>query len=996
MSSTIVTEQKTGAPKTNRQLLLNLITAALIALVVLGAFDKTVFTGAPISRVYQLGQRDTLYAKYFTAKREGYDASVYQYFVPSHSFLTKQLSSGVIPFWNPLVGCGAPFLADVETAVFWPFRILLLSLPPLRAWNLLIFFNILNFALGTFLLAKTMQLRRYAIAFASLTCAFCPFLIFQSELIGSSSSMIPLVMASFMYAESKGGFLAKALAGLACAIMILSGHPEPSFFGIASASLLLLCLSGFSQTAAESTGPISFLKRLSGAFISIAIIGAFAFCFCAFMLLPFLELLKHSDCYKLGLTGHRFGVPLNSILVNLVHPAYANSSPFLGILCLPLSLCAVVFGFRQDKYVKSLTISSLLLIALMCQLGPLDWLMNSAAFSWFVPKYCWPSLLVMLSLLSAFGFQLLVAEMQKNWRKASLCLVAGSLITVVCLSLIRFIPGLLDCVRQDEAFEHMALINKAWTRDIIILTVLSLTLCASRFLGKAQAAAVVLCVALCSIFSLAPVAKTASPVSAAFNYDAVAPIPFLQEQGERIITMGRHVFCPSSNFCYNINNIVPVNVYHPYRFQRYLISAGVTPEGVNQFFDGRLSSRVDMASVKFVVTPQPVLGESENVAPPQAVKNTAKSSWGEHNDLQLVAAGLLLYPENREIIGSLRLHVPAAQARELGVQAILMDEKNNIRWLGDIDRLVYLFSESPSSANTLELTRDIAVPLPEGKGKMQLLLQVFDWKTNHYLPVSDPTANKSANEKVVLAECDLESKTLQSPLIESCGIARFPRRFKLMQETDSHLRVYQNNAALPKAYLCHQYQLARNENEALKELENKSFDGTHKVLLEQTGNTKEGSADPSELQAIKNGQSIEPDAHGASLPAVTDKSLSAVTDKYEKLSYKREDCNTVKIDLETKSPALLVLTENYYPGWKATIEKAGSTGELKIMRANYLFQTVLVPSGKSTIRFKFQASGFGIGIALLLLASLATIASAALPRLSQARKQKQIQSQEKQ
>ncbi|MBX9721110.1 MAG: hypothetical protein K2X81_06940, partial [Candidatus Obscuribacterales bacterium] len=479
-------DSATDALKSKKQLLLNLLTAVLLLVTVAACFNKTVFAGVPISRVYQLGQRDTLFSKYFTPNREGYDASVYQYFVPSHFFLTKQLRQGVIPFWNPLVGCGAPFLADVETAVFWPFRLLLLWLPPLEAWNLLIVANVINFAIGTFLLGKALQLRRFAIIFSSLSCAFCPYLIFQSELIGSSASMIPLVMASFVNAHTRKTLLSRFLAGMACAVMILSGHPEPSFFGIACASLLYICLELFSTDSPDKTP-----KRLLISLLNISIIGIVAFSFCAFMLLPFLELLKHSDCYKLGLTGHRPGVPLNSILINLIHPAYGNSSPYLGILCVPLALTAIFFGLQKDKIVRALTLSILISIAAMSQLGPLDLLMNSKAFSWFVPKYCWPSLLVMLSVLTGCGFQSLASEVIKNWRKTSACTIICALLTIVSLAALRVSPGLLDCIRQDEAFEQMQIFSKFFTRDIILLAVFCVAVVLSRFLGKAQAAACV-------------------------------------------------------------------------------------------------------------------------------------------------------------------------------------------------------------------------------------------------------------------------------------------------------------------------------------------------------------------------------------------------------------------------------------------------------------------------------------------------------------------------
>ena len=930
-----------------KQLLLNLLSAAIVALLVLGAFYKTVFQGAPISRVYQLGQRDTLFSKYDTAKREGFDASVYQYFVPSHVFLGEQLRKGVVPLWNPLAGCGAPFLADVETAVFWPLRLCTLSLEPLRAWNLLIVANVLSFGLGTFLLAKLLELRRFAVIYAALICAFCPYLIFQSELIGSSASLIPLVMASFVYLQRAATFARTAMAGLACAVMILSGHPEPSFFGIVCASMLYLALSAFDRS---STAPL-YLRLLRG-LLQIAFIGCFAFGFCAFMLLPFLELLRHSDCYKLGLTGHRPGVPLNSILINLFHPAYANSSPYLGILCIPFALIAVWQGIRNDRNVQALTSCALISIALMSQLGPLDWLMNLKGFSWFVPKYCWPALLVMLSLLSACGFQYLVSSIQKSWRTVAIVTIAASLLTLVGLGAIRAYPELLHCIRQDEAFEQMQVINKFWTRDLILLTVFALLATLSPLLKKLQGAFLVLAVTVISVLSIAPVARIASPITGDLNYDLVEPIAFLKEQKARMVSMGRHVFCPSSNYCYGLNNIVPVNVYHPSRFQQFLIGCGVTPEGVNQFFDGRLSRLINPAALKYVVTPQPVLSDDDNLPAAAALSTKEEIGWGEDRELLLKGAALRLDPENRELRGQLQFLVAANRARDIAWQPVLLDATaKNILWLGDTERLIYQFENISNSTETIDVKKDLAVPLPKDSGVVIVGLKVFDWKNMAYLPRSSAAPGKGPNstalQELVLGQAEISAKAVRSNIVTDCRIDTAKHVFKLQEETPTRIRVYENSKALPQAFLSRNCKIATNDKEAFALLMKPDFDSSFLVL------------DPSPESGIDK----------ATLQANTDGLDSTLKGK-DLVEFNRDDCNNITVKVQAAAPAILLLSENYYPGWQASIEQGKKISSVPIMHANYLFQAVKVPAGSSTIRFKFEPAGFKLGLALAIITAL--------------------------
>jgi len=66
---------------------------------------------------------------------------------------------------------------------------------------------------------------------------------------------------------------------------------------------------------------------------------------------------------------------------------------------------------------------------------------------------------------------------------------------------------------------------------------------------------------------------------------------------------------------------------------------------------------------------------------------------------------------------------------------------------------------------------------------------------------------------------------------------------------------------------------------------------------------------------------------------------------------------------------LLVLTENYFPAWRAQVDGA----EAPVLRANYTFRAVPVPAGEHTVRFTYesdvlQASAIASLVLLLLLA----------------------------
>ena len=60
--------------------------------------------------------------------------------------------------------------------------------------------------------------------------------------------------------------------------------------------------------------------------------------------------------------------------------------------------------------------------------------------------------------------------------------------------------------------------------------------------------------------------------------------------------------------------------------------------------------------------------------------------------------------------------------------------------------------------------------------------------------------------------------------------------------------------------------------------------------------------------------------------------------------------NIISINLETDCPGILVLTDNYYPGWKAIVNETITP----ILRANYTFRAVEIPAGASRVVYSFN------------------------------------------
>ena len=88
-----------------------------------------------------------------------------------------------------------------------------------------------------------------------------------------------------------------------------------------------------------------------------------------------------------------------------------------------------------------------------------------------------------------------------------------------------------------------------------------------------------------------------------------------------------------------------------------------------------------------------------------------------------------------------------------------------------------------------------------------------------------------------------------------------------------------------------------------------------------------------------------------------------------------DQSETLIVDVNATEPGALVLTDQYYPGWTATVN--GSP--VRITRTNYAFRLVPVPAGKSRVVFRYWPQGLTLGVlisaASILVVALATVRS---------------------
>ena len=164
-------------------------------------------------------------------------------------------------------------------------------------------------------------------------------------------------------------------------------------------------------------------------------------------------------------------------------------------------------------------------------------------------------------------------------------------------------------------------------------------------------------------------------------------------------------------------------------------------------------------------------------------------------------------------------------------------------------------------------------------------------------------------------------------------------------DVDRDIKIYQNLACLPRAFVVHAVRVAKDSQEALRLLQDPNFDLGAEIVLEK--------APPPDV-AIARGE--------------------AQADLQNKLT--REDAeialytpNRVVIRTDTTYPGFLFLSDSYYPDWKAYVD--GNVTEIYL--ADYAFRAVYLASGQHVVEFICEPRSFRLAAGVSLLALLSIV-----------------------
>jgi hypothetical protein len=220
-----------------------LVTGILLFLSTMLLFGKVVFSG------------DTLYGSDF----------VFQFY-PWKKFIYEQVwANGSLPFWNPYLLSGSPFITNIQASMFYPLGFLYYLVPPDIAY---VYSTLLHVVLGLgfmYLFMRSLAVHPAGCFFSALVFMFNGF--FMGHLYAGHLSFvqnyiwIPLILFFLKRVVERGSLCDATRAGVSLGFQVLGGFPQIAFYTILASFLFVLI--GWAHSC-KGKGNVSAAKVSAG------------------------------------------------------------------------------------------------------------------------------------------------------------------------------------------------------------------------------------------------------------------------------------------------------------------------------------------------------------------------------------------------------------------------------------------------------------------------------------------------------------------------------------------------------------------------------------------------------------------------------------------------------------------------------------------------------------------------------------------------------------
>ena len=910
-----------------------------------------------------------------------YERDTAVFYFPLMSWAAEQLRQGHLPLWTPQFFGGYPIFADGEIGLAYPPVLLaLLTLPPDRAFVVLRLLHLSLAALGMFALARTWGLPYPSAFLAGVVFTFGNFLQAQihHENIVRTTSWLPLTLAcierGLQTADWRAQLRWTALGAGALGLAGLSLHSQ-------MLAIDLLIVAGYAAMRL-AVGPVSGLStakdRLLGVTRVFAPVVVLGLGLAAVQLMPLIELA--------GFSARGSGIPyaesaaysLTPVgLAQVIFPylfrgpgnvqwglwTHWESYVYIGLTPLVLAMAALVLARRREVAAWGLTGAVGLLLALG-QYSPLNlhyllWLLPGLSGLRAPGRF---TVVVVLAgaMLSAYGLAWLIDASRCRIAVRRALIGASLLVGAMSIALVGLHAALSArpiAARDAILAWYLSLPHDSyplsdsdvysgllWSTDVrnprvagallgLALIVGVLWVWQRSRLGRwrgwpatlAGLAAADLLIFTWGIHPREPLANIAAEPAAV---QAVEQLPTRDATPNRVLVSPALNQAAADRLA-SFGTVQEASGYSSLQFiwhRDYLGRVLYVDDGL-----------LDLWNVRYVLDPAQygALSSYKDVSflPPQALLHAPAGSALAEQRFQLDSASPIV--ELRfvtALLGAVDVPqgAPVAQIelRDASDQIVgtaeLQAGRDAMEWAWDLSSVQpFIRHQRVESAGVI---------FEGGSEPRERQLSFADLEFPR--PVSATTmlvrATPPVGEFALFGGTAIGADNSADQLFGKTK-AKYHQVY-----VDNEIRVLEDTAAFPRAFVVPRARVAPSLGTALSEMIHQPFHPDQEVIL----------ADDTTTQATV----VSPDRGGEGSARVTDYSAGSI-----------------KIHTTASADAWLVLSDTFYPGWLASVDGQPST----VLRGDVLFRVVAVPAGEHEVELRFEPVSVKLGLMISIVALLA-------------------------
>jgi len=313
-------------------------------------------------------------------------------FLPWRYIAWEALKMGNLPLWNPLVGMGAPLLANYQSGRFYPpnWLVLLAGVIGGISWaswvqTLLVALHLCWGGIGMVLLVRKIGFGELSQAICGLSFALSGYFVARSAFLSINAALawLPWVIYSVTLIAYEGiNIRVITISTLVISMLLMAGHAQTEWYTLILAAMWAAFLGwGISHSHNRAKDPINIQASMVGVvrnilrnWLGLAIAAFGAIVLTSIQLIPTAELLLQSQ--RSNSVGYDFAMTYSFWpwrLITLFAPTlfgspvsgdywgygnYWEDTIYIGLLPVVFAIYAVIFTFKNRSKEKHRTLNN--------------------------------------------------------------------------------------------------------------------------------------------------------------------------------------------------------------------------------------------------------------------------------------------------------------------------------------------------------------------------------------------------------------------------------------------------------------------------------------------------------------------------------------------------------------------------------------------------------------------------------------------------------------